>query len=409
MEYTPTIITFSHLRWDFVYQRPQHLLSRLASRYRVIFIEEPIPGQSGESQWSSTDLSRTSSYAARKLRPTSVAFATNNIRISENSCVNSSNRRILRDYVLWFYTPMALPLAEELAAARRRLRLHGRAVGVPNAPPRTAASAKRACSKLADVVFTGGPSLYRAKKDRHPNVHCFPSSVDAEHFAPARERHARSRPTRRSCRIRGSDSSASSTSASICRCSTPWPRRIRNGRSCMVGPVVKIDPGDAAAPSEYPLLRPAHVRRAAALSGGLGCLPAAVRAQRVDAASSARPRRSSTWRPSKPIVSTPITDVAEPYGDIVYLGETPEEFIAACERALARRTGGARRSASRRCAACSPAPRGTRPPRRWSELIDRARRHAVAAAPALARARVPERGAPRHAAGASSSAPARPA
>src|SRR5205807_3988698 len=40
--------------------------------------------------------------------------------------------------------------------------------------------------RCADVVFTGGPSLFRAKKDRHFNVHCFPSSVDMAHFGKAR-------------------------------------------------------------------------------------------------------------------------------------------------------------------------------------------------------------------------------
>ena len=39
-----------------------------------------------------------------------------------------------------------------------------------------------------------------------------------------------------------------------------------------------------------------------------------------------------------PIVSTPITDVAEPYGDVIYLGSTPAEFMAACEAALASST-----------------------------------------------------------------------
>src|SRR5206468_6607049 len=37
----------------------------------------------------------------------------------------------------------------------------------------------------ADVVFTGGRSLYESKRDRNPNVHCLPSAVEAEHFARA--------------------------------------------------------------------------------------------------------------------------------------------------------------------------------------------------------------------------------
>ena len=48
--HTLPIIVFSHLRWDFVYQRPQHLLARLAKHRRMIFIEEPIHAE-GESRW----------------------------------------------------------------------------------------------------------------------------------------------------------------------------------------------------------------------------------------------------------------------------------------------------------------------------------------------------------------------
>src|SRR5215217_3571561 len=41
---TTDLVCFSHLRWDFVYQRPQHLLSRCARKRRVFFVEEPIFG-----------------------------------------------------------------------------------------------------------------------------------------------------------------------------------------------------------------------------------------------------------------------------------------------------------------------------------------------------------------------------
>ena len=46
-----TLIVFSHLRWDFVYQRPQHLMSRLARHYRIFFIEEPRAGKQGADAW----------------------------------------------------------------------------------------------------------------------------------------------------------------------------------------------------------------------------------------------------------------------------------------------------------------------------------------------------------------------
>jgi UDP-galactopyranose mutase len=38
----------------------------------------------------------------------------------------------------------------------------------------------------ADLVFTGGRSMYEARKDRHPQVYCFPSGVDLNHYCPAR-------------------------------------------------------------------------------------------------------------------------------------------------------------------------------------------------------------------------------
>src|SRR5882724_7936657 len=51
----PAIITFSHLRWNFVYQRPQHVLSRLAQKRRVLFIEEPVHDPSGVLSWERSE------------------------------------------------------------------------------------------------------------------------------------------------------------------------------------------------------------------------------------------------------------------------------------------------------------------------------------------------------------------
>src|SRR3954468_24286100 len=79
MQYTPTIITLSHLRWDFVYQRPQHLLSRLASRHRVIFIEEPVPGKSATTEWQ-FDRPEKNVLVCRPLTPSdSFGFSNNQI------------------------------------------------------------------------------------------------------------------------------------------------------------------------------------------------------------------------------------------------------------------------------------------------------------------------------------------
>ncbi|HEY0769093.1 MAG TPA: glycosyltransferase family 1 protein, partial [Sphingobacteriaceae bacterium] len=43
------LICFSHLRWDFVYQRPQHLLTRFSKDYNVYFVEEPVFDSDGDA------------------------------------------------------------------------------------------------------------------------------------------------------------------------------------------------------------------------------------------------------------------------------------------------------------------------------------------------------------------------
>ena len=108
---------------------------------------------------------------------------------------------------------MALPLLQELPASLVVYDCMDELAAFKN-PPRQLLQRETALLKRADVVFTGGPSLYNAKQDRHPNVHCFPSSVDAAHFAQAlRPRQCR---TRRSATspARAWASSASSTSVS---------------------------------------------------------------------------------------------------------------------------------------------------------------------------------------------------
>jgi hypothetical protein len=53
-----TLICFSHLRWRFVYQRPQHLMTRFAQAMRVFYVEEPIVSEDLEPR---LDVSENSS------------------------------------------------------------------------------------------------------------------------------------------------------------------------------------------------------------------------------------------------------------------------------------------------------------------------------------------------------------
>jgi UDP-galactopyranose mutase len=331
MQYTPTIITFSHLRWDFVYQRPQHLLSRLASRHRVIFIEEPIPGKVASPSWQ-FDRPEKNVLVCRPLTPSNApGYSDEQIPHYRKLLRELLEQENVGEYVLWFYTPMALPLASECQPAAVVYDCMDELSMFKNAPPKLL-QYEVDLLKLADVVFTGGPSLYRAKKDRHPNAHCFSSSVDARHFAAA----------------------ANGMTEAEDQSALPHPRlgffgviderfdipavramadKHPEWQICLVGPVVKIDPAELPRnPNIHYFGQKTYQQLPSYLKGWDVCLlPFA----RNDSTKFISPTKTLEYMAAgKMIVSTPITDVAEPYGDFVYLGGTPEEFVSACERAL---------------------------------------------------------------------------
>ena len=204
-----SFIVFSHLRWDFVFQRPQHLMTRLAQHYRVFFVEEPCT----TAATARMDVERSHYPIVHVCRPhTPIREPGFSRRRRFRRC--AAARRSARDHgtstrrVAWFYTPMALPLLQALDAGAVVYDCMDELSAFTNAPPQLLERESASCCSAADVVFTGGPSLYRAKKDRHPNVHCFPSSVDATHFAQAADPRIEHADAGARCRIRGSASSA---------------------------------------------------------------------------------------------------------------------------------------------------------------------------------------------------------
>ena len=147
------------------------------------------------------------------------------------------------DLIRWYYTPMMLPFSQHLEAICTVYDCMDELANFKFAAPELTVL-ERELMGMADVVFTGGYSLWEAKRGRHPNIHPFPSSVDRPHFAQART----------SRREEPEDQAAD-----------PWPRlgfygvvdermdldllvRLADARPewslVIVGPVVKIDPAD---------------------------------------------------------------------------------------------------------------------------------------------------------------------
>jgi UDP-galactopyranose mutase len=334
MHANSAIIVFAHLRWNFVFQRPQHLLSRLAVNHRIYFVEEPIHhdenGESTES-WERAEPLANLSVCRPRMRVSAPGFTDAHMPALRRLVAQLVAREDLRDYVTWFYTPMALPLLADLEPRAVIYDCMDELSAFLHAPPQMREREAELLGR-ADVVFTGGPSLYLAKKDRHPNVHCFPSSVDAAHFARA----------------------ASGAPEAGDQAALPRPRlgffgvidermdlalvdalaRARpDYHVVMVGPVVKIDSARLPQRSNLHWLgQRGYDHLPGYLAGWDVCLLPFARNQSTRYIS---PTKTLEYMAaSKPIVSTPITDVARPYGDIVYLADTAEQFVAACDRAL---------------------------------------------------------------------------
>lgn len=325
-----SIIVFSHLRWNFVFQRPQHLLTRLAQRYRIYFFEEPVPSAPNDR------LEIVEPHPnVRVCRPHSTiashGFHDDQIPTLQGMVRELVEREPVGTHGVWFYSPMALPLMQELAPIVIAYDCMDELSAFRHAP-RQLLQRESALLKVADVVFTGGPSLYEAKRNRHPSVHCFPSSVDAAHFRSARARthdhplqHALPKPRLGYFGVIDERIDMSLV-AQLADATAHW-------QICMVGPIAKIDP------DSLPTRRNLHYYGQQPYSE----LPRFVSGWDVCLQPFALNRSTRYISPTKtleymaaerPIVSTPIADVVGPYGDIVDIAATPQAFISACDRVL---------------------------------------------------------------------------
>src|SRR4051794_11541849 len=107
------IIVFSHLRWDFVFQRPQHLLSRLAKHRRILFVEEPIHTD-GEARWEKSSPAPNVLVCKPYTQGHSHGFTAEQIPLvlpMVKSLIAGEN---VDEYVIWCYTAMSYPLAAAL-------------------------------------------------------------------------------------------------------------------------------------------------------------------------------------------------------------------------------------------------------------------------------------------------------
>jgi glycosyltransferase involved in cell wall biosynthesis len=324
-----TLVVFSHLRWNFVYQRPQHLLSRLAQRWQVIFIEEPML-RAGQNELERFAPAPNVQVWRPHVTGDAPGFHDDHLPALQRMVADAMSEEDVSDYWVWFYTPMALPLATELAPRGVVYDCMDELTAFRHAP-RQLVQRENALFKMADLVFTGGRSLYNAKQGRHPQVFCFPSSVDAKHFSSAAGEHPLlagiARPRLGYCGVIDERVDIDLIDQ-MAQARPQW-------QIVMVGPVVKIDPATLPRhPNIHWLGQQGYDDLPRLISGWDVCLlPFAMN----EATRFISPTKTLEYMAcGRPSVSTPIKDVVEPYGHLVSIADTPSAFIAACDQILQR-------------------------------------------------------------------------
>jgi UDP-galactopyranose mutase len=178
----PVLLVLSHLRWDFVFQRPQHLMTRAAASHEVVFFEEPVVEDGAEPR-----LEQMERGEVLVLRPVLPRGLSPEVSVAAQRALLETilAPRAGRKLTLWFYSPMFFALAGQIPAEAVIYDCMDELSAFRGAPPDMIEMERRLMAR-ADLVFTGGRSLYEAKRGKHAAVHCFPSSIDAKHFGQAR-------------------------------------------------------------------------------------------------------------------------------------------------------------------------------------------------------------------------------
>lgn len=328
---TSDLLVFSHLRWDLVFQRPQHLLSRHAKNRRVYYFEDPVFGMSDTPRLhvreSLENVQIVVPYLPARTQASEIEAAMKEL---VDELVYEED---LTDMTIWYYTPMALSYSAHLKPiavifdCTDELSLFYEA-------PQTLIDQEALLLKKADLVFTGGQSLYEAKKFKHHNIHAFPNSIDFTHFSKSRE-----------TLVEPED-----------QANIPHPRvgfygvvdeRLDLGllgaiadlrpeyQFMVLGPVVKIDEATLPKRDNIHYLGKKEYHALPLYLAGWDCaiMPFALNDSTRFISPTTTPEFLAAGRP---VVSTSIHDVIHPYADVklVYIADDAGAFVDSIEKAM---------------------------------------------------------------------------
>ena len=323
------LICFSHLRWNFVYQRPQHLMSRFTKERRVFFFEEPV--YDAPSQYNEI-------FDDPKI---GVCVVTPHIT-GDTTDVNKALHHLLdmfmvsakiKSYVTWYYTPLSLAFSDHLKPALLVYDCMDELSSFKFAPPQLKMWEQKIFAK-ADLVFTGGMHLYEAKKNFHSNIFGVPSGIDVDHFAKAK----------RSIKDPADQAQIPHPRIGFYgvvdeRFNIELLRSVAEQRPdwhfIVIGPTAKIDPTTLPTNKNIHFIGMRDYKELPAYLAGwdVAMMPFELN----EATKYISPTKTPEFLAAgKPVVSTSVHDVVHPYADkkVVSIADTPDEFVAAIEQYL---------------------------------------------------------------------------
>ena len=327
----PTLLCLSHLRWGFVYQRPQHVMSRLAHDYDVLFFEEPL--------FEDTPVPWLESCRGADGVTVLVPRLPHGL---DEAGINAALRALLdtrlaqqgaRELLLWYITPMSLAFTRHLQGRVVIFDCMDELSAFKNAPA-ALLDMERELLARADVVFTGGYSLWEAKREHHGNVHPMPSSVDVAHFGKAREVLPEPADQAGIGRPRLGFFGVIDERFDIDLVRELAAQRP-HWQIVLLGPVVKIDPDTLPRAANLHYLGARQYDELPAYLSGwdVALMPFALN----ESTRFISPTKTPEYLAGGcPVVSTPIRDVITGYGasGVVSIADSPQAFIEAIQAAL---------------------------------------------------------------------------
>ncbi|GAB3582058.1 glycosyltransferase family 1 protein [Hymenobacter daeguensis] len=334
----PDLVCFAHLHWDFVWQRPQHLMSRFAQQGRVFYVEDAFFHNDDliephvEIKERQQDVKVVVVHLPHRLRADEAAADQAQFEVLSHYF----NEQGVTNYLFWYYTPMALGKSRQFVPKLTVYDCMDELAAFKFAPPELKKRELELFDK-ADLVFTGGHTLYESKREQHPDAHPFPSSIDKDHFGQARGPLAEPADQAGIAHPRIGFFGVVDERLDI-ELLRELSQSHPEWQFVIIGPVVKIDPAI--------LPRTANVH----YLGGKDYkeLPAYLKGWDVATLLFADNESTKFISPTKtpeylaagnPVVSTPIRDVVRPYGDLnlVQIADNAADFGKAIQAALTQR------------------------------------------------------------------------